>query len=301
MLWLANEDRQIGRGDELKRLLKQHFNRFLPDVVRNSFKRRWQAKFNAPIEAELVLDETEGSLRCKIDNSFSFLAPLACEDQLVHFTTTLDGRAEFYSIARAARSGGVLFDIGAHSGVVSALFSAANPQNRVFSFEPSPILSGRLLQIRELNRFGERMCIEPIGIGDATKTIEMLLDPVGGFIQAQRFDHTMWASPRPVQIQIERIADAASRLNVIPQFIKLDIESYEYEAIKGSLEFLSRFKPTIFLELHLNYLDQRDLPARVVVEMLGQCGYRFYTCCGLQLKLRELYDCPLPSVHVVAR
>jgi hypothetical protein len=74
---------------------------------------------------------------------------------------TLDGRAEFYSIARAARSGGVLFDIGAHSGVVSALFSAANPQNQVFSFEPSPILSERLLQIRELNRFGERMCIEP--------------------------------------------------------------------------------------------------------------------------------------------
>jgi FkbM family methyltransferase len=285
----------------VRRLLKQYFNRFLPGAVRSALKRRFHARFNAPVETALLLEDTEGSLRCKIDNYISFLAPLACKDQLVHFTTVPDGRAEFYSIARAARNGGVLFDIGAHSGVISALFCAANPQNRVFSFEPSPVLSERLFQIRELNRFGQRMCIERTGIGEATKTTEMLLDPAGGFIQTQRFDHTMWATPARVQVQIERIADAAVRLNVIPQFIKLDIESYEYEAIKGSPEFLSRFKPAIFLELHLNYLDQRDLPARVVVEMLEQCGYRFYTGGGSRLKLKELYDCPLPSIHVVAR
>jgi FkbM family methyltransferase len=285
----------------MKRFLKQHFNRFLPDVVRRLFKRRLEAKFQAPIKTSLILEEMESSFRCTIDNSWSFLAPLACKDDLVHFTTTSDGRGEFYSIAHAARSGGVLFDIGAHSGLISALFCAANPQNRVFSFEPSPILSDRLSEIRQLNQFGERMRIEQSGIGEASKTVEMLLDPAGGFIQVQRFDHTMWALPEAIQIRIERIPDAASRLNVVPQFIKLDIESYEYEAIKGSVEFLSHYKPTIFLELHLNYLDQRQLSARVVVEMLGECGYHFYTYSGSQVKARELYDSPLPNIHVVAR
>lgn len=145
------------------------------------------------------------------------------------------------------------------------------------------------------------MQIEPIGIGEATKTAEMLLDPSGGYIQTQRFDHTMWASPKAVQIRLERISDAASRLNIIPQFIKLDIESYEYEAIKASIDFLSRHRPTIFLELHLDYLDQRHLSPRVVVEMLGQCGYGFYTSAGSKLKARELYDSPLQNVHVIAR
>jgi FkbM family methyltransferase len=296
----------------MKRFLKQHFGRFLPEVVRTSFKQRAQARFNAPVEGSLVVEQMETSLRCTIDppqdgfavanNGWSFLAPLACQDQLHDFAATPDGRAELYSIARAARSsGGVLFDVGAHSGVISALFCAANPQNQVFSFEPSPILSERLWEMRRLNGFGDRMHIEEIGIGEVTKTVEMLLDPAGGFVQVQRFDHTMWAAPEPIRISIERLSDAAARLHVVPQFVKLDVEGYEHEAIAGSLEFLKQHQPTIFLELHLNYLDQRRLSARVVVEMLGRCGYRFYTSSGSPLRPRQLYDSPLPSVHVVAR
>src|SRR5439155_13605369 len=143
--------------------------------------------------------------------------------------------------------------------------------------------------------------IEQIAIGDATKTVDLLLDPVGGFVQVQRFDHTMWAAPEPISAQMERISDAAARLNVVPHFVKLDVEGYEYEAIAGSIEFFVQHRPTIFFELHLNYLDQRNLSARVVVEMLGGCGYRFYNCCGVGLKARQLYDSPLPSVHVVVR
>lgn len=285
----------------MRRFLKKHLNRYLPDRVRQSVKRRFAAKFGGVVEANLVFEETASALRCKIDDVWWFHAPLDCKDDLVHFTTTLAGRAEFYSIAQAAKSGGALFDIGAHSGLISALFCAANSQNRAFSFEPSPILCERLSAIRTLNQFGDRMKIEQIGIGEASGTTEMLLDPGSGYVQTQRFDQTMWSTPEVVQIRIESIPDAASRLNIIPQFIKLDIESYEYEAIKGSLEFLARHKPVLFLELHLNYLDQRNISARTVVQMVEECGYRFHASSGLPLKASELYDSPLPNVHVIAR
>ena len=296
----------------MRRFLKKYFGRLVPGSVRARLKTRAAATFKERANAQFTIAETDAALSCAIEllkdglpvvnDSFSFQAPLLCKDQLVNFTAASSERAEFESLARAARLGGsILFDIGAHSGVVSALFCAAHPRNRVFSFEPSPVLVERLLEIRDLNRFGERMQIEPIGIGDATKRVEMLLDPVGGFVQVQRFAHTMWAAPQPITVQIERLPDTAARLGVVPQFIKLDIEGYEYEAITGALEFLAQHKPTIFLELHLNYLDERDLSARVVVEMLGQCGYSFYTCGGSPLKARQLYDLPLPSVHVVAR
>jgi FkbM family methyltransferase len=285
----------------MRRFLKQHFNRFLPEVVRGVIKRRYDSKFQVAVDANLGVEQTNGVLRCKIDNAFSFLAPLACSEQLERFTKTLDGRAEFYAIAGAAKQGGVLFDIGAHSGVISALFCAANPQNRVFSFEPSPILARRLVEIRELNQLDERMSVELLGIGGAKTSIEMLLDPAGGFVQSQRFAQTMWAPPERIQVQLERISDAAERLNVVPQFVKLDIEGYEYEAIRGSMEFLRQHKPTIFLELHLNYLEERNLSARAVVEMLESCGYRFYNYGGSRLKSRTLYDSPLPGIHVIAR
>ncbi|MFN2542199.1 MAG: FkbM family methyltransferase [Chthoniobacterales bacterium] len=296
----------------MRRFLKRYFARVVPGFVRASVKARADATFNARANANFMIAEMDGALRCKValpksglppaNDSFSFLAPLSCKDQLVHFTAKREERPEFESVARAARNdGGILFDIGAHSGVVSALFCAANPHNRVFSFEPSPILVETLAMIRELNGFGARMHIEQIGIGQATKTEQMLLDPVGGFVQVQRFAHTMWGTPQSIPVKIERISDAATRLGVTPQFIKLDVEGYENEAVAGAQDFLAQHKPVIFLELHLNYLEQRNLSARVVVEMLGQCGYRFYTCGGSPLKAKQLYDSPLPSVHVVAR
>ncbi len=285
----------------MRRFLKQRFRRFLPRAVRRTLRQRFEAKFNSTVQTELRVEEIDSALCCTVDRLWSFLVPAAWKDDLNYLTTTSEGRGEIYNIAAAARQGGVLFDIGAHSGLISALFCAAHPRNRVFSFEPSPVLAERLRDISQLNRFGERMRIERIGIGETTATTEMLLDPVSGFVQAKRFDHTMWESPQTVQIRTERIADAAVRLDIIPQYIKLDIEAYEFEAIKGSLEFLARHKPTIFLELHLDYLEQRGLSAKAVVEMLEECGYELFTCSGSKLKAKTLYDSPLPNVNVVAR
>lgn len=296
----------------MRRFLKRYFAGLIPGFIRARLKTRAAATFKERANANFTIAESDGALSCQVDlikagfpivnDSFSFRAPLHCKEQLVYFTAAPDERPEFEAVARIARSGGgILFDVGAHSGVVSALFCAADPQNRAFSFEPSPILRERIVEICRLNDFGERMQVEQIGIGDAAKSTEMLLDPVGGFIQVQRFAHTMWATPEPVVVQIERIPDAAARLGVVPQFIKLDVEGYEYEAIRGGLEFLKEHKPALFLELHLNYLDQRHLSGRVVLEMLSRCGYRFYTCGGVPLKAKQLYDSPLPSVHVVAR
>ena len=288
----------------MKRFLKRRLNRFLPNAVRASFKRRLGAKFAEPVSTKFVVEEISAALKCRIDSpeaSWSFLAPVGCKNDLANLTDTPEGRAEFQSLARAAKTGGVLFDIGAHSGLISAMFCAAQSQNKAFAFEPSPVLAERLIAIRELNQFGDHMRIEQIGIGEETKAIEMILDPAGGFIQSQHFEHTMWAAPQSVQVQIETIHSAASRLNAIPQFVKIDIEGYEFEAIKGSIEFLAHHKPAIFLELHLNYFEQRNLSPKLLIDMLLECGYGFHTSTGTRLKPAEVYDSPLPIVHVVAQ
>jgi len=285
----------------MKRFVKKHINRFLPASVRGSIKRRLAAKFAEPSGAKFRIEQTTSGLRCSVRDRFSFLAPLPCQSDLAAFTDSAEGRAELYAIARAGETGGIFFDIGAHSGLVSALFCAANSQNKVFSFEPSPVLIERLVAIRELNQFGSRMCIEQKGIGQKTEVKEMALDPVGGFVQTQRFDHSMWAPPTPIQIEIESIPDAARRLGVVPQFIKIDIEGYEFEAITGAIGFFARTKPTLFLELHLNYLEQRKLSPRTLVALLLGAGYSLYTSSGTALKPSKVYDSPLPIVRIVAR
>lgn len=285
----------------MKRFLKKHFGRFLPDALRASIKQRLNAQFVEPVSSRFVVEETSSALKCAVPGGWSFLAPLISRNELANLTNTAEGRAEFHSLSKAAEKGGVLFDIGAHTGLISAMFCAARPDNKAIAFEPSPVLAERLAAVRELNQFGNRFGIEPIGIGEATRTVEMILDPAGGFIQPQHFEHTMWAAPEAIQVRMETIQDAASRLSLVPQFIKIDIEGYEFEAIQGSAEFLARHKPVIFLELHLNYLEQRSLSAKHLIDLLVEQGYAIATSAGTPLNPRGVYDSPLPIVHVIAQ
>jgi len=285
----------------MKRFLKTHLKRFVPSGMRDSVKRRMAAKFVGPVASKIEIENGSGAVKCTVDDDISFLAPLDCIHELNYFGETAEGRSEFDGIARASRSGGVLFDIGAHSGLVSALFCAANAKNKVFSFEPSPLSCRRLTAIRDLNQFGDRMRIEQFGIGEKSAVVKMEFDPVGGYVQTQRFDHSMWAAPEQIDIKIESIPDAANRLNVVPEFLKIDIEGYEFEAIKGSSEFIARHKPLIFLEVHLNYLEARQLSAKSLVTILLDAGYDFYSSSGAKLKPSDVYDSPLPIVRIIAR
>ena len=131
--------------------------------------------------------------------------------------------------------------------------------------------------------------------------MSMLIDSVGGFVQSQHFNHTMWSAPRSIDVTIESIESASARLEVVPDFIKMDIEGFEYEAIKGSVSFLTAHRPTLFLELHLDYLDQRKLSAKGVVDLLRQCGYSFFTYQGAELTAEDVYNSPLSIQHVVAK
>ena len=287
---------------EMKRSTIRNLGRLLPAGFRERAKRRFLGRSINEVKTRILLEESSSAIVCRIDDAISFSAPIACKNDLAHYATSFEGRAEFAALSHAAGdSGGVLFDIGAHCGLISAMWCAAKPDNSVFSFEPSPALVQRVAEIRELNQFGDRMNVNQIGIGESNGTTPMLMDPVGGFVQSRHFDHTMWSTPESIEVAIESIEAAAARLKAVPDFIKLDIEGYEYEAIKGSASFLSQHRPAIFLELHLNYLEQRKLSPQGVVELLQQCGYFFFTYGGVRLKPSDVYGTPLAIYHLVAR
>ena len=274
----------------------------MPAAFRERAKRYYLRQSIDAVPNRFTVEETGAAVICRIDGAFSFSAPIATKHDLAHYTTSFEGRAEFAAVAQAARDpGGVLFDIGAHCGLISALWCAAKPGNRAFCFEPSPVLNQRLAEIRELNHFGERMQVNQVAIGEAPGRTEMLIDSVSGFVQSQLFDHTMWSTPQSIEVAIESIETASARLKVVPDFIKIDIEGYEYEAIKGSISFLTEHRPALFLEVHLNYLEQRNLSAQGVVDLLRSCGYSFFTYGGAKLAAADVYASPLAIQHVVVR
>jgi FkbM family methyltransferase len=286
----------------MKRSVIRKIGRLLPLGFRERAKRHFLEQSLETVSNRFTLSESGAAIRCTVDDAFSFSAPLARKSDLVHYTASFEGRAEFAALAEAAlKRGGVLFDIGAHCGLISTLWCAARAGNQAFCFEPSPVLLQHLFEIRELNGFAERMNITQAAIGETQGTSNMLLDPVGGFVQSRHFDHTMWSAPKSIDVAVETIESASERLGVVPNFIKLDIEGYEYEAIKGSAAFLTAHRPTLFLELHLNYLEERKLSAKSVVDLLRECGYSFFTYGGAELAAADLYGSPLATQHCVAK
>ncbi|MCE0498079.1 MAG: FkbM family methyltransferase [Methylacidiphilales bacterium] len=286
------------------RSLKRYLAPLLPGPWIDYLKSRCQSRVSDGVASDFKLDISDTSIQCTIIGSSSFLMPreCECEYELTDLTTSQDARLELSGIARLASApGGTLFDIGANVGIISALFCASNPANRSYGFEPSPSFHDRFRTACILNHLEGRMFLQPFAIGKEKATLEMLIDPASGYVQAQRFKHSMWETPRRIEVSVETIPDASDRLGVIPDLIKLDIEGYEYEAICGAQSFLSKHKPVLLLELHLNYLDERNLSAKELVSMLTSCGYSFFTHAGTALRPREIYDSPLSDVHILAR
>ena len=284
----------------MQRLLKRWLAPVLPHWLRQRIKAHAAAGLNDGPVKEITLEETETFIRCTIDHSWSFLAPKECQYDLELHQSTQEGRAELSGIATVALQGGVMFDIGAHMGIMSAIFCAAKPTNKVYSFEPSPITQKRLEVIRDLNQIQDRMFIQPTAIGQDRAKLEMTIDPLGGYVQIQKFEHAGWGETKQIQVDVESIPQAAERLGVIPDFIKIDIESYEYEALLGAKTFLIEHQPVLLFELHSNYLEQRGLKPGQVIDLLLECGYDFTTYTGQPLTARFVADSPLSNLRFLA-
>lgn len=145
----------------------------------------------------------------------------------------------FHGMHRNART---IYDVGGHHGVWAGYYSIiVGRQGRVYTFEPS-ILNIEVMSLLFLiNSIDNVVCI-PFAIGDSSGIVKkndtnILVDYIDHNIGIIRFDQIFW----------ER-AD----------FIKIDIEGFEYELLK-SFGDLFQFCCNIHLELHIPHLSSRGI------------------------------------------
>jgi FkbM family methyltransferase len=203
-------------------------------------------------------------------------------------------------LAAAQERRGIFLDIGGHRGLFSAMFCATYPDNHSYCFEPSPMLADAARRLAADNSFLERLTVIESALGEQPGEQTMLLDPVGGFVQAKRFKSTMWGEPVPVTLRIETVDRFCEDRNATPTVVKIDVEGYEVEVLRGARRVLTRDRPYIFIELHLNYLAERGLYPREVVSLIQESGYQFKLLDGRPVSGDDLYDCPLDRVHFIA-
>lgn len=155
------------------------------------------------------------------------------------------GPDEAAHFQQLVKPGDVVFDIGAHVGYFTMLAAhIVGTSGKVFAFEPLPVNLAYLKQHQRVNRL-KNVEILPLAVG--ARQEEMTLDLRGGTGRGRL------ATGRAdgLQVKVTSLDAMFDQGNLPgPDFIKMDIEGAECDALRGASRLLARYRPVILLSLH---------------------------------------------------
>jgi FkbM family methyltransferase len=146
------------------------------------------------------------------------------------------------AIFQEVRPNTVFYDVGANVGFYSLLASVLVGPGKVFSFEPMPRNLSYLKKHLDLNRAGN-VDVQALAISDKNGVARFRVEESGymGHISAEG-DISVETATLDSLVQDGRALP--------PNYIKMDIEGAEHEALLGARECFQRYRPTLFLATH---------------------------------------------------
>ena len=177
-----------------------------------------------------------------------FLLNKRIQNQFLSLSDTEQSQLGFYS--QFIKKGDLVFDVGANVGSRSKLF--LNLEAKVVAFEPQPELCEHLTQHLRLHK---RFTLMSLGLGMESSVVELKLSDahvlssmsnrwIESTRKSGRFACYNW--DKSIHVKIDTLDNMLNKFG-IPSFIKIDVEGYELEVLKGlshpvkhlSLEFTS--------------------------------------------------------------
>jgi FkbM family methyltransferase len=145
-------------------------------------------------------------------------------------------------MARELRQGSTFYDVGANVGFYSLLSSFRINPGKVFAFEPLPSNVSYLFKHLELNHV-ENVQVLQIAISNEVGTANFQSERTGAMGRLDLAGN--------VQVKVSTL-DALLQSGEIapPDYVKMDIEGLEFNALLGAKDCFQKFRPTLFLATH---------------------------------------------------
>lgn len=167
---------------------------------------------------------------------------------------------KFYKIIK---KGDYVIEIGGHIGYFSTLFSSLiGPDGKLDVFEPS---GENLKYLRENislmpRKVSKGVSIIEKGVGDQNITLDFFIDPITGqnnsFVKDfdRYFENRKYSAEKKTELIIVaapliRLDDFLQNTTVHPNFIKIDVEGFEYNVILGAKNTIEKCKPSFMIEI----------------------------------------------------
>lgn len=174
-------------------------------------------------------------------------------------------------------AGALYLDVGANRGQSTDAILLMTRSSRIHLFEPNPLLYRKLVQLYGRN---DRVVIDELGLGDETAEMTLYVPyykrwMFDGLASFDREGAASWLkgrmffyddrhlSLRETRCRIRRLDE----MNLSPFFIKLDIQGFEFQAIKGAERTIKTHEPVLLIE---------SPPDPELTDYLKDLGYRQY-------------------------
>ena len=143
----------------------------------------------------------------------------------------------------SAPAGSVFWDIGANVGLYALAFSrTAGPTGKVFAFEPMPENVARLRKHLDLNA-ATNVQVVAAAVGETPGVLRMAPGEFNSEFHV--------ASEGGVEVPALTLDGwQAERHAPLPAVVKIDVEGFEAEVLRGGARCFREGSPTIFLAIH---------------------------------------------------
>lgn len=176
---------------------------------------------------------------------------------------------EFRYFMRLLPPKGILLDIGANIGAMTAVLAQRFPRSEVIAVEPVPLNAAILRKVKTF--FGlTNIELCEMAVGDTEGEITMLTPLVDAAVM-HGLSH-VWQMPEraapaaafavPITSLDQLLLQKAGQITAI----KIDVENFEYYVLKGGRQLLQKHHPLVFAEL---WNDAKKTQCITLMEELG--------------------------------
>ncbi|MFX1449346.1 MAG: FkbM family methyltransferase [Promethearchaeota archaeon] len=176
------------------------------------------------------------------------------------------------AIARFLKPGMVALDIGANIGSHTLpMAKIVGTKGKIIAFEPMKWALKKLKRNITLNNFNN-IIIENIALSDKTEFKEVW------FRSSWTVDNTIINDANiPHEVQMETLDKYINTHHLKKvDFIKIDVDGYEFKVLRGAIETLKKFKPTMVVEIGDYTLKEVGDNLEDLIEFLFSLGYKIY-------------------------
>lgn len=260
------------------------------DRIKLDFTRNWKLPGKERLSKWL---KPSDDLRSGLKNGITWLshediAIFTTADNYIEWSLLSTGtyEDEINKLIRVSlKPGNVALDVGANIGLQSIrMAQCVGSSGQVYSFEPLNYLQKKFNKNIGLNRF-ENITLFPFALSDQSGEITYSIDEHNW--NQGTFNLNNKNSGGKAQQIIIKIADELTEIQSLSQLdlIKIDVEGFEFQVLKGLKATLKKYLPRIIFEYDHNYWENNGQKIGDCYEFLNSLGYKLYQITSIGCEL----------------